>query len=370
MRFISPTVAPVACTALLLSALIIAGCGGGGGSSSGTMSKVALGKALFNSTTLSQPAGMSCATCHQASHQFVDPRQDSPTSEGVILGRFGNRQTPSVKYMKFSPKFHFDVDEDDYIGGQFWDGRAVDLQAQAHLPLTNPAEMNNPSLDAVAQRVSTGPLAAALQSVYGPAVFSDTKHTMDAVTDAIAAFESSYECNPFSSKYDDYLHGRATLTQAETRGLSLFKGKALCANCHPADLGPHGEPPLFTDFTYDNIGLPKNANNRFYLDPPSINPDGAGFLDVGLEKTTHRADDAGRFKVPTLRNIAVTGPYFHNGVATSLTDAVQFYNKRDSGIFGSPEFPDNINHDELGDLHLTDSEVSDIVAFLQTLTDK
>ncbi|BDI33310.1 cytochrome-c peroxidase [Capsulimonas corticalis] len=286
-----------------------------------------------------------------------------------MAGRFGKRQTPSIKYLVYSPKFHFDNDEQDYIGGQFWDGRAVDLKDQVHFPMLNAAEMNNATKADIVARVSNGPSAVRIRAIYGDNVFSNPDQAFDAIADAIATYESSSEVSPFTSKYDYYLKGRATLTASELRGLSLFKGKAVCNNCHLADPSADGTPPMFTDFTYDNIGLPRNPNNRFYSMPPALNPDGAAFADIGLEQTTHRTDDAGRFKVPTLRNIAVTGPYFHNGDMTSLTQAVQFYNKRDLGSFGAPEFPATMNREELGNLHLTDDEVADIVSFLNTLTD-
>ncbi len=98
---------------------------------------------------------------------------------------------------------------------------------------------------------------------------------MEAITDAIATFEKSQVFRPFNSRYDRYLKGLAPLSAAELRELALFNGKAGCNSCHPSSPCSHGEPPLFTDFSYDNLGLPKNLLNRFYADPPSINPDGA-----------------------------------------------------------------------------------------------
>lgn len=354
-------------TVVFAIAGILSGCGGSGSSSS--MTKAALGRALFNDTNLSQPAGQSCASCHQATNAFADRRQDTPTSEGAVAGDFGKRQTPTLKYMAFSPNFHFDDTEQDYVGGQFWDGRAIDLKDQVHFPVLSAFEMHNTSKADVVARISASSLAAPLKQIYGAQIFSNSDQAFDAIADAIATFEKSPEFSPFTSKYDFYLKGKATLTAAETRGLALFKGKAGCANCHPSDPGADGSPPLFTDFTYDNIGLPRNAQSRFLQMPASINPDGAAFADVGLMQTTHRPEDAGRMKVPTLRNVAITAPYFHNGVITNLKDAVQFYNKRDLGFTGPAEFPDTMNREELGNLHLTDAEVDDIVTFLQTLTD-
>jgi cytochrome c peroxidase len=271
-------------------------------------------------------------------------------------------------YLAFSPAFHFDAAEQDFLGGQFWDGRAVDLKDQVHFPLLNAVEMNNATLAQIVDKVSHTDFATPLKQLYGENIFSNPALAFDAIADAIATFEMSAEFSPFSSKYDAFLKGKTTLTAAETRGLALFKGKALCANCHPAD-PTAGQPPLFTDFTYDNIGLPKNLANRFLTMPANINPDGAAFADIGLMQTTNRPEDRGRMKVPTLRNIAITAPYYHNGIFKTLDEAVQFYNKRDLGTFGTPEFPVTMNTTELGNLGLTDAEIADIVAFLKTLTD-
>jgi cytochrome c peroxidase len=362
---------PAASFGLMFASFLFTGCGGSGDSGANvTGQKVILGSLLFNDTRLSSPAGQACASCHQQSAGFSDPRQDSPTSEGVVAGLFGNRQAPTAKYMAFSPPFHFDDVEQDYIGGQFWDGRAADLAAQAGPPMLNPVEMNNSSKAEVVAKVMNSELKTTFQKVYGAGVFNDTDTAFAAITDAIAAFEKTKTFAPFSSKYDAFLAGRTSLTSAESRGLALYNGKAGCAACHPSSSAPGDlTPPLFTDFTYDNIGLPKNPNNKFYTDPIGVNPDGAAFVDLGLQNTTHRPEDAGRFKVATLRNIAVSGPYFHNGVVTTLEQAVQFYNKRDSGIFGPAEIPATQNNEELGNLGLTDAEVADIVAFLKTLTD-
>ena len=348
--------------------ILISGCSSG--ESSTLQDKVQIGKALFNMASLSEPGGQSCASCHQPSIAFVDPRQDSPTSEGAVVGRFGKRQAPTLAYMAFSPKFHFDATEQDYIGGQFWDGRAADLKDQVHFPILNIAEMNNTTKTAVITKIAASSLANSLKQLYGSTLFDNTDRAFDAIADAIAAFEASPQFSPFTSKYDAYLKGSVTLTATEARGLALYKGKAKCANCHPSDPGADGTPPLFTDFTYDNIGLPQNTQNRFLVMPSQINPDGASFVDTGLMQTTKRTEDAGRMKVPTLRNVAITPPYFHNGVFKTLEQAVQFYNKRDIvGAFLPPELPNTMNREELGDLKLTDTEVAEIVAFLKTLTD-
>jgi cytochrome c peroxidase len=127
--------------------------------------------------------------------------------------------------------------------------------------------------------------------------------------------------------------------------------------------------PVFTDFSYDNLGTPKNKNNPFYTLDAKHNPEGASWIDLGLGGELKKASENGKHKVPTLRNIAKTAPYMHNGVFKTLKEVVDFYNKRDVGSFDLPEVAENVNKDELGNLGLTDAEVADIVAFLGTLTD-
>lgn len=332
--------------------------------------KETVGKALFFDRSLSEPAGQSCASCHDPAHHFANSTS-SPIAEGAIKGRFGNRKPPSLLYASFSPKFHFDRSKRDYVGGYFWDGRASNLKEQAKGPLLNPAEMNNTSRRQVVQKVASGPTANAFRETYGSDIFDHPDKAFDDIADAISAYEMTQEFHPFSSKYDAYLQGRVKLSKAELHGLRVFNSEKLgnCAACHPSKPGPLGEPPLFTDFSYDNIGLPINRKNPFLRQPRTINPDGPNFVDEGLSKTTARKCDRGRFKVPTLRNIVVTSPYFHNASIRTLREAILFYSVRDSGRFGKPEIPDTMNHKELGNLYLTQKQVEDLEAFLKTLTD-
>jgi cytochrome c peroxidase len=191
------------------------------------------------------------------------------------------------------------------------------------------------------------------------------------VAEAIAAYEKSRELNPFNSKYDFYLVGKVMLNEQERRGLELFEDeeKGNCAACHPSQPGADRTPPLFTDFTYDNLGVPKNPENPFYYLPEKLNPDGADFVDLGLGGVLEKPSEIGKFKVPSLRNVAKTGPYLHNGIFKNLRQVVVFYNTRDVGPWPAPEVGVNVNRDELGDLGLSEQEIDDIVAFMHTLTD-
>ena len=350
--------------------------------------KQRLGLRLFFDTNLSQPAGQSCATCHDPRFAFTDPDKRFPTSKGVISGRFGNRNTPTAMYMAYSPAFGFDKEEELFVGGQFVDGRAATLEEQAKQPFLNPLEMHNPNKERVVQKVRAAEYAPLFKEVYGKDALWDTNAAYERIADALAAFENTPVFNPFSSKYDAYLAGRAKLTAQELRGLFVYEdaGKGNCAACHPNRPAKDGTPAVLTDFTYDNIGVPRNPYNPFYDLPAEFNPDGKRFVDKGLGKFVHRANENGKFKVTTLRNIAITSPYMHNGYFRNLRNVVDFYNSRDTkpvckdrftseeqavktGCWPEAEVTENVNKDELGNLGLSDREIDDLVAFLLTLTD-
>jgi cytochrome c peroxidase len=347
-----------------------------------------LGRLLFFDAGLSEPPGQACSTCHEPGHAFTDPDSEQPTSRGAHRHRFGSRNTPSPMYMAFSPAFRFDAKERQYVGGQFWDGRATSLEEQAKGPLLNPVEMANPDKGTVVAKVrASARLAPRFERLWGPGALDDIDAAYDRIVAAIAAYERSPEFAPFSSKYDAYLAGRVTLTPEEARGLALFEDekKGNCAACHPSRPGVGGEPPLFTDFTYDNLGVPRHPGNPFYRQSRQFNPAGANHIDLGLGAFVKKRSENGKFKVPTLRNVDLTAPYMHNGYFTSLRAVVVFYNDRDArprckspatgdealerGCWPVPEVAANVNREELGRLRLTDREIDDIVAFMRTLTD-
>lgn len=350
--------------------------------------KAQLGKALFFDTNLSTPPGQSCATCHDPSAMFVDPDQRQPTSDGALPTLKGSRNAPLAMYAAFIPAFHFDKEEGLYVGGQFLDGRAANLKAQAKGPFVNPLEMANPDEAAVVDKVRAADYAPLFRRVYGAGSLDNPKQAYGRIADAIAAFERSRVFARFTSKYDYYLAGKARLTGQELRGRQVFEdeGKGNCAACHPDRPSEKGLAPLFTDHTYDNIGVPKNPDNPFYALPPDLNPDGANFVDLGLGGALKQPAEDGKFKVQTLRNIAKTAPYMHNGYFQTLRGVVDFYNSRDikppcpnpmtseadaiaQGCWPAPEVLRNVNHDELGALGLTEQDMDDLVAFLRTLTD-
>ena len=362
-----------------------------------------LGKNLFFDK-ISHPDSMSCAACHSPKVGWTGPvggiNRHGAVYKGAVPQRFGNRKPPSAAYATFSPVFHYDEDEGVFVGGNFWDGRATGetlgnpAADQALRPFLNPVEQNNPSKASVLQQVAGSKYAQLWEPVWGEPLRYETaeeiENNYDRIGLAIASYENSDEVNPFSSKYDHYLRGKVELTSRERLGLAIFNRRGNCAACHPSSPGPNGESPLFTDFTYENLGVPKNPENPFYEmdevlldDGTPINPAGADWVDPGLggflatqAEFAHLAEEnLGKHKVPTLRNVALAAgngfpkAYMHNGVFKSLEEVVHFYNTRDVEDWPDPEVAQNVNVDELGNLGLTADDEEAIVAFLRTLSD-
>ncbi len=329
-----------------------------------------LGKKMFFDRSLSNPPGESCATCHDPIHGFDDPRKRAE-SPGAVKGRAGNRNAPTAAYAAFAPYFHYDEKGQEYIGGQFWDGRAPTLAEQAKGPLLNPLEMDNPDKKSVVDKIRKSPYTSLFEEVYGPGSLDEVETAYNLVADAIAAYEETAELNSFSSKYDLYLEGKLELTDQEMRGLAIFEDekKGDCSACHPSRPDSDGNPPHFTDYSYDNLGIAKNPENPFYHMPIRYNPEGEKYIDLGLGVTVKKPSENGKFKVPTLRNVALTAPYMHNGVFKTLKEVVDFYNTRDTAKWPPPEFPETVNKKELGNLGLNSEEIDSLLAFLMTLAD-
>jgi len=335
-----------------------------------------LGKFLFFDTNLSTPPGEACAACHGPQVGYTGPVQainaGGAVYEGAVPGRFGNRKPPSAAYAGDSPILHWDGTT--WVGGMFWDGRATGatlgdpLAEQALGPFLNPLEQNNADAEVVIDKV----LASSYKDLF-LGVCTDPTTYYECIGRSIAAYERSQEVTQFTSKYDYWLIGQAKLTGQEQKGLELFNGKAKCAGCHVA--------PLFTDFTYDNLGVPKNPKNPFYHMP--YNPDGENWVDTGLGGFLQAAGyneavytaEWGKQKVPTLRNVDLrpskkfVKAFSHNGYFKSLEEIVHFYNTRDVEPWPAPEVPLNVNSAELGNLGLTASQEADLVAFMKTLSD-
>jgi len=333
--------------------------------------KERLGKLLFFEESLSTPPGQACSTCHSPEIAFADPESDLPVSKGARPGLYGNRNDMTIAYAAFVPPLHRNKEEGIWVGGLFWDGRVNSLAEQSQIPPLNPLEMANPDKLTIAKKLRVLSYAALFNEVYGPYALSNPDTAFTNMADAIEAYEKTSEVSPFSSKYDHWLRGETELSMQELRGLKLFEAedKGNCAACHPSRPAEDGSPPLFTDFTYDNLGTPPNPENPFYTLPMELNPDGFAFVDLGLGKTVNDPAQNGKFRVPTLRNVAVTHPYMHNGVFKTLFNVMAFYNTRDLAAWPTPEVSANVNMEEMGDLGLTNQELEDLVIFLRTLTD-
>lgn len=356
-----------------------------------------LGKSIMSDASLSSPAGQSCLSCHSPATGFSNPISElnahGAVHPGAVSSRFAMRKPPTVAYSGESPPLH--LEGGTWVGGVFFDGHAPGwtlgdpLAEQALRPFVGELEQNNPSEESVVSKVARSNYASIFRDVWGAdSLPSDGGEGValayERIARSIAAYERSREVNPFNSKYDRFLAGRTNLTPQELLGLSLYEGIAGCAACHPSQPGPSGEPPLFTDFTFDNIGIPRNEENPFYGMPPGFNPDGEEFVDLGLGGFLAEVGfpsgvfgpAVGKQKVPTLRNVDrrpdgdFVKAYGHNGFFKSLEDVVHFYNTRDVEAWPPPEVPQNVNIVELGNLHLTHDDELAIVAFLKTLTDE
>jgi len=373
----------------LLFCVALCGCGEGGSlpdsrPTGGELAPIAaLGKKIFEDPSLSASGTLACQTCHDPAHAHADTRAVS--IGGVDMAQPGTRNAPSIRYLDQTPAFFFD-DDGTPVGGFNRDGRADTLAQQARRPILSGNEMSNGSAQAFADRLRQATYANEFTDAFGAQIFDDAEATLDRATFAIERYElEDPKFHQYSSKYDDFLRGRAQLSEQEIRGLALFNSpqKGNCAACHPSGLGPGGALPLFTDFTYDNLGVPRNAAIAANEDPE--------FFDLGLcgpsrEDLVARTDLCGAFKVPTLRNVAVTAPYFHNGRFATLKEVLQFYVRRDTNpeaFYPGDKFDDlppalrgNVNTSEVpydrkpGDApRLSDDEVDDVIAFLSTLTD-
>jgi cytochrome c peroxidase len=367
--------------------LVAQGCSGPAAARA-VITKAQLGSTIFSDPALSEPAGQACADCHSPRTAFRDPEADHSTSGGAVAGRFGPRNSPTAMYSGYIPDLRLDPTSGTWIGGLFWDGRADTLENQAALPLLNPLEMNNADKASVVEKVRRSKYARAFVNVYGPSALDQVDEGFSHVTEALAEFERTTTLAPFSSRYDRYLAGAMSLTDQELRGLAIFEDPARgnCAGCHPSRPSADGTPPLFTNFTYANLGIPKYRNSMFYEQPAALNRDGDRYVDHGLMTTVGDPQQDGKFRVPTLRNVGRTAPYGHNGYFGSLPYFIDFLNTRDVGShdvgtcsrtvgtatcsWPMPEVPATVEPTSVGHLRLSANDVDDLVAFLLTLSDE
>ena len=348
---------------------------------SAPLDQEALGQALFFDKNLSLTRNQACGSCHEPGKAFTDSR-DNGVSGAASLGddgrSLGDRNTPTITYASHVPAFHKN-EIGEYVGGFFLDGRSATIEEQAGEPFLNPIEMAMPDRASVIERVRENPVyVRAMQAHFGKNIFSNSDQAFAAVVSSIAAFESSDLFSPFDSKYDRYLRGEYTLTAQEEIGRLLFFSQLVnCHSCHLLDLRETAGTEVFSNSKYHNIGVPVNKVTR------ELN--GVSDPDLGL-LANPRVDDplqAGKFRVPSLRNVAVTGPYMHNGVFQELETAILFYDKyllstagsqtnpETGATWGEPEIAENIDLALLQEGQpITPQRASALAAFLRTLTDQ
>ena len=405
---------------LSVTALMLIGCGSscndscdksgtvsaGTGAEAGTKfeTKEKLGKSLFFDQNLSLTRNTSCATCHDPENGFADARykvagDNNPVHGALSVGddgtSLGGRNAPTAAYAQFSPSF----DPAEIKGGQFHDGRAATLKDQAMGPPLDGAEMMMPNRESVVERLQENPkYVSSFKALYGESIFEDKNASFEAMADAIASFEKTEEFAPFDSKYDKYVacidggkEASACLSEgkwsdSEKLGMELFfdKNQTSCTACHQLKdkSGVAGE--TFTTYEYENIGTPKNLTAlqaRADLGLADANVTDHGVF--GLDTVTDTSKD-GAVKVPTLRNVAVTAPYMHNGVFQKLSTVLKFYNHMGDGgtgaiepnnpetnqPWGEPDVKASVNTEELKFPELNATKLKALEAFLETLTDE
>lgn len=363
---------------------------------------VALGRKIFFDPGLSASGRQSCASCHSPAHGFGPPNALPVQPGGPHMAGFGLRATPSLRYQHGPQAFtehYIDLMDNNGqdsgpAGGRTWDGRVNQAREQALMPLLDAQEMANHGLSEIVVRLRRASYAAefdALLSTPGTHILDDEEGVISWLLTAVEFYEQSPEdFHPFSSKYDDYLRGRAQLTPQEKRGFQLFNDpeRGNCAKCHPSVATSASVIfPRFTDFEFAALGVPRNRQIPANRD--------ARFFDMGLcgpvrHDLADHPEYCGMFRAPTLRNVAARQSFFHNGVFHNLREVLDFYATRETDPqrwYGKPmsaaryddlpaRFQGNVNQDAPfkplpnGRPRLSPRDIDDLLAFLNTLTDR
>ena len=385
-----------------------------------------LGRRMFFDPALSASGRQSCASCHDPAHGYNPPNGQTLQPGGARMGQLGFRPPLSLAYLYRQQPFGIGPDAGEAeapanldtlartagqtaraqksagtapasvpmvpMGGLFWDGRAASLQRQALVPMLNPVEMANTSIEQVAAKLAASPYHAQFQQLFGEGILAHPDRLVAEAMFAIGRFEiEDASFHPFTSKYDAWLQGKARLSAAEARGLDRFNDpqKGNCAACHLSKVTPDRLPPLFTDTQYEALGVPRNPALSRNRDPH--------FHDLGLcgpfrTDLARQTQYCGMFVTPTLRNVDRRQVFFHNGVYRTLRQVLDFYNLR--AVAPEKVYPRDANgtlalYDDLPaayhanvdttdapfDRHvgdtpaLTDQDIRDIIAFLHTLDD-
>ena len=330
-----------------------------GGACADEPSLAGLGQRIFRDTSLSEPAGQGCISCHSPANAFADPRRVSP---GAVAGREGHRNAPSLMYASLIPplKLEDTYDENgevEYIveGGLFHDGRAQTQLEQVRKPFFDQNEMNIAGPTELAVKFRKSEYADELKKLSGEEAWDDDDELNEVAYRALVEFLREPMFRPFSAPIDDYWAGnKKALTLSQRRGLDLFETAGSCSKCHLVGLSVWPNP-LLSDYGYDNIGAPSGSKK-----------------DPGLGGVTGLKEELGQFRVPSLRNVALTAPYLHNGSLKTIREVIEFYNKRDlePERWGATDFPESVNHEDLGNLKLSDQQVDDLTALMDAFTDR
>lgn len=417
-----------------------------------------LGEKIFLDENLSLHQNQACVSCHDPKAGWTggisEFNEHGGVYEGSIKNEFGNRKPPSSAYASLAPIFYVDygnrllgnnikafASNPKFVGGNFWDGRATGWELgnpaadQAQGPFLNPVEQALPDAACAVYRICEGSYGDLFDTVWSPnacvidwpnnvngmchmkdgkvALSPQDRRKVDAAYDrtalSIAAFEGSKASNAFTSKIDAHRAGEYDFTAEEFKGRNIFRGKGKCTACHVGSKGPGDAPPLFTNFAFNNLGVPRNPENPFSMDNPDWQDPGlAGFLETVPDFDQYEAINLGKQKVPTLRNVAlgscesasdeedashnnncIVKAYMHNGYFKSLKSVVHFYNTRDvkpaceslgiadateavalaNDCWPEPEVGENVETDRLGDLGLTEDEENALVVWMEAMSD-
>ncbi len=427
-----------------------------------------LGKKIFFDENLSLRKNQACVSCHDPKAGWTggisEFNEHGGVYEGSIKGEFGNRKPPSSAYASLAPIFYADygnrllgnnieafASNPEFVGGNFWDGRATGWELgnpaadQAQGPFLNPVEQALPDAACVVYRVCESSYGDLFDAVWSPnacvidwpnningvchqtdgevALSPQDRKKVDAAYDrvalSIAAFEGSRASNAFTSRIDAHRAGEYDFTPEEIMGRNIFRGKGKCSVCHVGSKGPGDAAPLFTNFAYNNLGVPRNPENPFSIDNPDWQDPGlAGFLVTVPDFYQYGAINLGKQKVTTLRNVAlgscetasdaeddshqgmgkkhgqnddcIVKAYMHNGYFKSLKSVVHFYNTRDvkpvcedlgiieateavalaNDCWPAPEVAENVvTGDLVGNLGLTEEEENALVVWMDAMSD-
>lgn len=363
-----------------------------------------VGQRMFFDPALSGSGRMSCATCHDPAHAYGPPNDLSVQIGGADMKQSGTRAVPTLMYKDYTEPYSDEFQNPDMIsppapgGGMTWDGRANTIAEQAAIPLLAANEMANASPEAVVAAIQRAPYANLFRRAFGDDIFQDTRRAFQMAGAALQSFQTEdHSFHPYSSKFDLFRNNKigGTLTEAEMHGLRVFvdPNKGNCVACHLIGGGNGGSQDITSDYSFAAIGVPRNRAIPANDDP--------AYFDMGLcgpLRTDHlpngqnEGSGCGMFKTPILRNVATRHAFMHNGVFHSLDEVVHFYNTRDTDParwyprdahgkvqkFNDLPAPYRANIDDQMPLDgrragskppMTEAELKDLVAFLQTFTD-